>query len=1397
MWAENRPGWLTLSQSEFSAAAVLSRVLRSRRALLLASAVLTMAPAAALAGTGPVITGAGAVNITLTNPITTSPPAPSEGLVTISSGNAVNVTDKTSITAASSIGVLIGAKNASTLTVTAGSSISGQTGVDASTHSDLGSFNSNGAAGGLTVTNAGTITGTGGAAILFGTGDDTLALQTGSVINGQVDGGAGANGVTLAGTTNTQTATQSVGGYLNFQTLNVNSGYWTLAAGGTYPTVGIAGGAALEVDDLGATSNGGLVFTTLTDAGTLAIDTATSLTEAGTITGAGDLKILGGAVTLSGTSSVGATEVAGGTLIATGPLTSVFTVDSGATLQGSTTTLLAQGTVADNGTLVFDQATTGSFNNAIAGTGSIIKQNAGTLTLGGTSSVSLTTVAAGTLIVTGPLTSGFAVDTGATLQGNSASLLGAVTDNGTLVFDQATAGSFANAITGSGAIIKQNAGTLTLGGASSVALTTVAAGTLIVTGPLTSSFAIDNGATLQGNTSSLLAQGGVTDNGTLVFDQAATGSFANAITGAGAIIKQNTGALTLSGTSSVGSTTVAGGTLIVTGPLTSAFTVNSGATLQGNSASLLAQGAVTDNGTLVFDQAATGSFGNAITGTGSIVKQNAGALTLSGTSSVASTTVAGGALIVTGPLTSAFTVNSGATLQGNSASLLGAVTDNGSLVFDQAANGSFNSAITGAGTITKQNTGALTLAGVSSVASTTVAGGSLIVTGSLAGGVTVNSGATFQLGAGGAAGAISGALVDNGTVVVDRSDNYTIAGAFSGAGSLVDNDPNTLTFSGPYSFSGATAVNGGGAIDIGQLAPNAVLDLTSGTINLTGTSSSIASLNGTGGTVNIGAGDTASIGSGDFGGVISGPGALDKVGPGLLDLTGVDSVGSTVVVGGELQIDGTLTSPVTVDSGAMLKGSGTIVGQVTLESGGEFAPGDPVTINVHGAVTFDTGSTYLVQTTSAGVHDLINVTGGVTIHPGASVLVDPLGLATAYGRVSNYTIVAATTGVAGTFSGVTSDAPLLTPHLSYTADAVELTLTRNDITLASLGATPNQIATAAAIDAAGVTSTLNQALAVETTAGAQQGFDALSGEMFASLPTILIAQADQVRRTLTNRMALGSGSGGVWGEAIGSWSSFDGSAGVAGARGQVGGATIGVDNVLGGWRVGIAGTYEQDAITIAQRQSRAADDATGVSLYAGNHAGPIAVDLGASYAWHRLNTERSELFPGFADHTSAGFNAGAAQAFAEIGYDAKFRTGTIGPFAGVSYDEVTTGAAHETGGPAALNVAGQTRELLSARVGLRGATSFGGEDDAIFQLHAAVDWRYAADVRTSATRVAFEDTGEAFAVSGLPIAKDAGEVTAGVSAKVGPRSKLDLSYTGDYASRSQEQAVKLMASWAF
>ena len=67
--------------------------------------------------------------------------------------------------------------------------------------------------GNTTITNAGTISGGGGIAISMGNGNDSLVLQTGSIINGSADGGAGTNTVTLQGTGTASNA------FTNFQTL--------------------------------------------------------------------------------------------------------------------------------------------------------------------------------------------------------------------------------------------------------------------------------------------------------------------------------------------------------------------------------------------------------------------------------------------------------------------------------------------------------------------------------------------------------------------------------------------------------------------------------------------------------------------------------------------------------------------------------------------------------------------------------------------------------------------------------------------------------------------------------------------------------------------------------------------------------------------------------------------------------------------------------------------------------------------------------------------------------------------------------------------------------------------------------------------------------------------------
>ncbi len=89
------------------------------------------------------------------------------------------------------------------------------------------------------------------------------------------------------------------------------------------------------------------------------------------------------------------------------------------------------GNIADRGTLIFDRSDSTSYGGSVSGTGALTKQGAGTLTLSGASSYSgATTVSAGTLNVTGSLTSAVTVASGAKLAGTGS--VGSTTINGTL-----------------------------------------------------------------------------------------------------------------------------------------------------------------------------------------------------------------------------------------------------------------------------------------------------------------------------------------------------------------------------------------------------------------------------------------------------------------------------------------------------------------------------------------------------------------------------------------------------------------------------------------------------------------------------------------------------------------------------------------------------------------------------------------------------------------------------------------------------------------------------------------------------------------------------------------------------------------------------------------------------
>ena len=175
------------------------------------------------------------------------------------------------------------------------------------------------------------------------------------------------------------------------------------------------------------------------------------------------------------------------------------------------------------------------------------------------------------------------------------------------------------------------------------------------------------------------------------------------ITGNGGLVKTDTGTLVLSGDNSyLGGTTLRTGTLSVSadanlGDVAGGLEFDGG-TLQNTAAFDSARDVeiTTAGGTFLVD--ADLGLSGAIGGAGALAKDGAGTLILTGDNSYA-----GGTHVLAG------------TLVGDSASIRGDLDNDGSVVFDQADDGTFAGAITGDGTMAKRGDGALTLTGNSTL----------------------------------------------------------------------------------------------------------------------------------------------------------------------------------------------------------------------------------------------------------------------------------------------------------------------------------------------------------------------------------------------------------------------------------------------------------------------------------------------------------------------------------------------------------------------------------------------------------------------------------------------------------------------------------------------------------
>ncbi len=285
---------------------------------------------------------------------------------------------------------------------------------------------------------------------------------------------------------------------------------------------------------------------------------------------------------------------------------------------------------------------------------------------------------------------------------------------------------------------------------------------------------------------------------------------------------------------------------------------------------------------------------------------------------------------------------------------------------------------------------------------------------------------------------------------------------------------------------------------------------------------------------------------------------------------------STAVEDGLLSVNGQLTSPtVTVMPGAVLGGDGTITGFVG--NSGTIAPGNSVgTLKIVGDLQFNAGSVFAVEV-NPGAADEIVVSGTATIDPSATVAV--LALPGTYTVGMDYLILDAGTRT-GTFGGLTDNSAFLDFALDQSIpNQVYLRIT-SVADFPDVAETPNQFATATALQNLGAGNPIFNALIALDAATARNAFDLLSGEIHPSLRSLFVDESRYVRDAVTNRVrqafaalgpALPDGTAvaiygasedkpiTAWGRVYGAFGNIDGDGNAAGLDRTSSGIFLGAD----------------------------------------------------------------------------------------------------------------------------------------------------------------------------------------------------------------------------------------------
>lgn len=326
--------------------------------------------------------------------------------------------------------------------------------------------------------------------------------------------------------------------------------------------------------------------------------------------------------------------------------------------------------------------------------------------------------------------------------------------------------------------------------------------------------------------------------------------------------------------------------------------------------------------------------------------------------------------------------------------------------------------------------------------------------------------------------------------------------------------------------------------------------------------------------------------------------------------------------------------------------------------------------------------------------------------------------------------------------------------------------------------------------------------------GVSSALEQLAGSSNASVQSMLVQDTQIFRNATNNRLRSASEltapsssspeetqNNAFWMTGLGS----DGSYNHGHLDRTVGGFLMGADaKVLETWTVGLAGGYSSTKFN--ETNSSGSVKSYHLGLYGGTKVNALSFRSGFGYSRHAIETDRSVDISAMGDSSlynslSADHHGNIYQVFGEFGYEIGTDKVSVEPYAGLAHVWSKTDSFSETGGEAALSSNGTSMNTSFSTLGLNAQAKFdfiGVESVA----RGGVGWRHAFGDIVPSTSQRFA-VGDAFTVTGVPIAKNVALFDAGIDFNITSNATVGISYIGLAGSGARENSANTSLSISF